>query len=195
MKIKRFIAYIIDIIVVFILSLIIFALPVFSKYQDRYINTTEEVYKNLKESGSAEMTQEENIKFLYDMNSSLLPFLIISAGITLFYFGILSYITNCQTLGKKLMRIKVVPINGNEIKPYMYILREIIITNFIFRIISILTIINCSETKWYSYNSLISNAQTFVYALIIGLMIFRDDERGLHDLIAGTEVIEISKKK
>ena len=195
MKIKRAIAYVLDSFFVFIISLFIFALPFFQKYQEQYINNTEEIYKSVMESGSSEPTEEETIKNLYNLNSSLLPFLIISAGTTIFYFGILSYITNYQTFGKKIMKIKVFPIKGKDIKPYMYILREILITGFIFRIINIIILINCSVTNWYQYNNAVANAQAFFYALIIGFAIFRDDERGLHDLICSTEVQEVSKKK
>lgn len=195
MKIKRVFAYLIDTTFVFFISLVIFALPFFTKYQEQYINNTEEVYKNIMESGSAEMTEEENINALYNINSSLLPFLIINAGTTIFYFGILSYMTNCQTFGKKIMRLKVESVKNKEVKPYLYILREILITGFIFKIINILLIINCGASKWYLYNNALSNASTFVYSLIVGFIIFRDDERGLHDLICQTEVIEISKKK
>lgn len=195
MKIKRLCAYLIDTFIVFMISLLIFALPFFSKYQENYINKTEELLETIKNSGSADISEEDNIRITYELNNSLLPFLIIYAGTTIFYFGILSYITNCQTIGKKILKIKVNSIKDKEIKPYLYLLREILITNFIFRILSIITIINCSPTKWNMYNNALSNAQAFVYALILGFMIFRDDERGLHDIICRTEVIEYSKKK
>ena len=195
MKIKRLCAYLIDTFIVFMISLLIFALPFFSKYQENYINKTEELLETIKNSGSADISEEDNIRITYELNNSLLPFLIIYAGTTIFYFGILSYITNCQTIGKKILKIRVNSIKDKEIKPYLYLLREILITNFIFRILSIITIINCSPTKWNMYNNALSNAQAFVYALILGFMIFRDDERGLHDIICRTEVIEYSKKK
>jgi uncharacterized RDD family membrane protein YckC len=195
MKFKRLLAYLVDIVIVFLVSVFIFSLPIFKKYQENYLNTVDTLYKDIVESGSSEITEEENIQTLYDLNTAMLPFLIISAGTTIFYFGILSYVTNYQTLGKKILKIKVSSVKGKDIKPYIYLLREIIITNFVFRILNIIIIINCGPSKWNMYNNAISNASTFFYALIIGFMIFRNDERGLHDLITGTEVIEYSKKK
>ena len=195
MKIKRLVAYLIDIFIVFMISILIFALPVFKKYQDSYMNKVDSLYESIVTTGSTEPTDEETIETLYQLNTAMLPFLIINVGTTIFYFGILSYMTNYQTLGKKIVKIKVKSIDDKEIKPYAYLIRELLITNFIFRILNIVALINCGPTKWNMYNSAISNASTFFYALILGFMIFRDDERGLHDLICHTEVIEYSKKK
>ena len=68
-------------------------------------------------------------------------------------------------------------------------LRQIIVTNLIPKIFSILSVIFFSGETWYTLNNLIGYLNYVVYLLIIGFMIFREDERGLHDIIGNTKVI------
>ena len=83
-------------------------------------------------SGSSNYSEDDLINIMYDINKAEIPLAIIEFGITIFYFGILSYIFNGQTLGKKIFKLRVVPINGKKLNPGLYLLREIILTNSLF---------------------------------------------------------------
>ncbi len=91
---------------------------------------------------------------------------LLILGIALFAIYQIYLLTSLgQTVGKKVMSIKIVTFTGNANGGFM--------TNVLMR--SIL-------------NSLIS----FVpfYSLVDVLFIFRDDQRCIHDLIAGTKVVK-----
>jgi uncharacterized RDD family membrane protein YckC len=120
----------------------------------------------------------------------MLPVLIINLGMLNIYFGVLQYCFNGQTLGKKLMKIRVVSNEKTKINPSLFMLRSILVSNSIPSLINILLLLFVSKETWveyYSYCGLLQSTLTF---LMLGFMLFRSDERGLHDLISNTKVIK-----
>jgi uncharacterized RDD family membrane protein YckC len=104
---------------------------------------------------------------IYVVGLMVSSFEILILGIVL--FGILQiYLltSDGQTVGKKVMNIKIVMVNGNTNGGF--------VPNVLMR--SIL-------------NSLI--AMIPFYSLVDILFIFREDQRCIHDLIAGTKVVKI----
>ena len=122
------------------------------------------------------------------------PLLIIRIGVLILYFGVLAYLLKGQTLGKKILKLQVVPNKGSTLNPGLFILRSVIITNLVFETISLILLIYCSKNTYFEYNSLIANLGDLLYIIIIGCIILRDDERGLHDLICNTKVISTKKQ-
>jgi len=98
-----------------------------------------------------------------------------------------------NTIGKRLMRIKVVSENEDELNPSLYILREVLLLGIIFKILGIaVTLLIKDISTWYSVYNMISNLSMLVSFMIYGFIIFRDDGRGLHDLIGKTKVVSAS---
>ena len=48
---------------------------------------------------------------------------------------------------------------------------------------------------YLTINSITSNIQTIIYLTIIAFMIFRSDNRGLHEILSQTEVTAVEKKE
>lgn len=197
MKIKRIAAYIIDTVIVTFISSIIFSMPIFIDYQEQY----EDVYKDfikeleyIKDIGSAEYDEERLLDFEYDMINSQKPRQIIDVGLLILYFGVFAYISDGQTIGKKIFKIKIVGVK-NKIQPHLFMLRSIILTNFIPNLVSIITLILGTKEMWLSVNNVVVYINYFISFIIIGFMIFREDERGLHDILCDTEVIDLKQKE
>jgi uncharacterized RDD family membrane protein YckC len=98
-------------------------------------------------------------------------------------------------LAKKLFKIRVVSSTDKPLNPSLYILREVIVTNLIFQLISVIITITLREETWINVNLYLSKVSLFVYFLLLAFMIFRSDEKGLQDLLCKTEVIEEKKEK
>lgn len=117
---------------------------------------------------------------------STLVFCVLSIG----YFGTFAYYNNGQTLGKKLLKIKVTSNNGKEIKHTTYLLRALILSGVLFSLISCVLLLFIKSNQ-YLYTvfliSMISSLITIVSALMVG---FRKDKRTIHDLICNTKVVE-----
>lgn len=198
MKIKRLIAYFIDFMIITFISSMIFALPMFKEDYNEYTKVYEEYtteMTNELNSGSAEVNDEKLLSLNYKVLKSTTKLSIITLTVTIIYFGIIAYLLKGQTLGKKLFKIKVTDLEGNLPNPGLFMLRSIILTNFIPQVVSLFILILASEKTYINTNVYISYITMLLYFLIVGFIIFRTDERGLHDIICKTKVIEINTEK
>ena len=93
------------------------------------------------------------------------------------------------------MKIRIVSNDGSNLNPNLFIIREIILFNVILVIIDIISTICCSKELYYNIQQIITLAKMIVTFSIVGVMIFREDERGLHDLIGQTKVIETKNQE
>ena len=190
MKTKRLFAYITDMFIISIISTLIFQIAYKNTAFQEYEEKTEYYVNEIRNSGSADYSEDDLVNILYDINKIQIPKQIIEFGLTIFYFGILSFILNGKTLGKKILKIRVVPIKGKKLNAPLYFLREIILTNSIFKLLAIINISLCGVEKWYLFNGIITNLETVVIIALLGTLIFREDERSLHDVLCKTKVIE-----
>lgn len=194
MKLKRIFTYFIDLFFVSLISSIIVMIPIFKYDPVKVEEQTNELYSSILETGSADVDEDILVTRLYNLERSSTSLTAITTFVTFIYFGVAAFINNGRTLGKMIMKIKVVPIKGNKLNPGLFILRTLLITSIIPNLISVISIFYLSPNTWYNLTGIISQIQELFFLIILGFMIFRDDERGLHDLICQTKVIDTKSK-
>lgn len=109
--------------------------------------------------------------------------------IIFFYFSVIPYVTKGYTLAKAILRIKVVTLDYQAPKFSQYLLRNIFFIEFLF----LYSIPMVLSSRGFSRIIIIflGGFAFFVIDLVILVMIaVTDDERGFHDLIARTCVID-----
>lgn len=195
MKLKRITAYILDILFVYFIAAALFMLPIFKNDYKNYMDTTTEYIEYIATLGSGEADRDIELDYVYSISKSSQPLSIITCGLLFLYFGVFAYILKSQTLGKKIMKLKVVPDKGKNLDVNLFMIRAIILTNLLPKIASIIVLTKLSPTNWLIAENIISEISNIITFLILGFMIFRDDERGLHDLICKTKVVESNKEK
>lgn len=194
MKIKRIFAYIIDYLIVSFLATLLFTyLPIFKNDYNNFVNTTEEYLETITTSGSSEIDDDYVYQYSYDISKSTVALTTMKCGLAFLYFGVVAYLCNGQTLGKKIFKIKVVASDNQKLNPNLFMLRTLIITNTIPTMIEIICTMYLSKSNWLLVYNITSYISEFIIFIILGFMIFRDDEKGLHDLICKTTVIETKK--
>lgn len=189
MKVKRILAYLIDFLIISIIASLIFCTPIFKKDYKEYSNLNQEYLDYIKETGSGEIDYDIELQYIYDINRASQPLLIITCGFLIVYFGIIAYLCNGQTLGKKILKLRTVPNEGEKLNLNLFMIRSIILTNLLPRIASIVCISLLSKSNWLIAEEIIGYFSSTTLFLILGFMIFRDDERGFHDVICNTKVI------
>ncbi len=213
---KRLVSYLIDIIIVSIFATLItsnsYINKDYEKYNnvyEEYINTVDE-YEKSKEELETKKDSIENydekletlnkeynkkqIDYSYELSKlSIIPS-VFNIICILMYFVVIQYYFDGQTLGKKIMKLKVAA-NNKPLNILNYLLRSLILNEVLINMLSIFFIIILSKNNFLLYSK-ISYVITYVIELIIVFMIiFTKDNRGLHDMIANTKVVETNKKE
>ena len=186
---KRLFAFFIDYVIVSIIVSIITMGFTNTKYQESY----QEYEDLLNRYISQEITMEEYMnsspRIYYDLQQSSVVISIVTVVLSIAYYIVFQYMTNGQTIGKKLLGLKVVE-NNRDPSLKAIILRTIIIQGIISGTLNIVLLYILNQNSYFYVTEIISlleMAFIFVSALFI---LYRKDKLGLHDIIAHTEVID-----
>ena len=158
---------------------------------------TEEEYDSkclliVKKYNDNKMTDEEiidkvnHLSYMTEKNSVIMY--AVSVIACLLYFGLFQGFTYGQTLGKKIMRLKIVSNDGNKVSYKQLIFRTLFLYSIINYLGIILFALAFSEDLFISAVNILSIFNTTLLT-IIGIMIIFNGRRGLHDVICKTKVI------
>ena len=159
-------------------------------YEDKKI-TEKELIKLNKEIDS--YFEKEYKKVDYNIEKYSKYYIIIYIIITISYFVIFNKITDGRTVGKKLTRLKIVNTNNTSPTLINYLIRSLFLYQLSYYILRIILLNILNINSYYQVSTIISNIQLFIEIAIILMISMRFDERGIHDLIAGTKVVNVDK--
>lgn len=196
MKLKRLLAYVIDILLVGFIASAISSIEVINPYYDNYIEAYEKYSKemdSLNEDNVFDKIKSE--EFVLDYQNVLkygVYSSVISITCYILYFGGFQKWNKNQTVGKKLMRLKVVNKNNKDnVRLWQYILRTIIVYNLLFNSLSVVVSYMFKGNLFFT-TSIITSIIGYVITYVGYVMIlFRKDGCGLHDFVSGTKVVEV----
>ena len=196
---KRVMAYIIDVLIFSIVLTPIINWSVINPYIDEYTENYSEYTELVEQANAGEIDTEtdEYKDKIVDLNYNINKYKVISSSISvvgfLLYFAVLQWALKGQTIGKKIMKIRVVANNEDKkLNVGNYILRSLILNNIIFSIILIIGVYIFKAPGYYTLSMVISYLQLLVMSLIMLMVVLRKDFRGLHDFVAGTKVIDLA---
>lgn len=194
---KRFGAYIIDILIVSIISALLSNIGSINYQLDKYAKTYEEVMDVTEKFGDKEITEKEynkeikNLTYTLDKNSTITT--IISIACLIGYFGIFQFSQNGRTLGKRIFKLQVKKYKDGNLNIGNYLLRVLILNNVLFNIARLVLIYTLSKNTYMKTYDYVSNIQLIFQLLIIVSMFMSREGRGIHDIIAGTQVIDLKQ--
>ena len=190
---KRIIAFVIDIVIVSLVVSLINLLPL-DPYKDKYKDTYEKYNEVVQKSTEDEKNdyKDEIIELNYEVYKYRTYSSMFSATALILYFGVLPLVMNGQTLGKKIMKLRVVSNNEKKLNFWKYLIRIVILNNIWLSLINVGAVYVVSGVKFYYVTYVISMLSSLIYMLNLIMVMFRKDNRGLHDMVAGTKVILVS---
>ena len=186
----RLVAYIIDTILVFALMLgVAFILPVnenHKKYMDEYKTIQAELMdgKIKKEEFTS---RYKDIVYDLDYTNTLVS--LSQTVVFILYFIVFQYYNKGQTVGKKLMGIKVISTKDKQLTLDQMAIHALIADSIIINLLLVASVLFIGR-EYYYYASLglqLINYSVIIVALL--MIIFRKDGKGLHDVLANTKVI------
>lgn len=187
----RLIAYIIDFtIVTLILSFILVFVPANNNYDD-YLKEYEQIQMDYLEN---KITSDEyinkSVEVVYDLDYSNVMSMVIGVVVFILYFSVFQFYNKGQTLGKKLMKIRVVSDNpDSKLSMNQYIFRSLIINSLACKILIIGMVLFMSRDIYYYASLSVQGIQMILVIVCAFMVIYSASGRGLHDRIAGTRVV------
>ena len=187
---ERLGAWIIDMIIVgFITSIISTALPLTNNELEGKIDKLEDQVVNKEITTEKFFDEYKNIQYENQKNSMLETG--ISLVITLGYFVIFQYLNKGQTVGKKLLNIRVVDEKTNEPATIIKGLIRSLITLGIASSTLNLILINLLNKNIFVPLYLIITVIESLFILVTAIMMAnKENGKGLHDMMANTKVIK-----
>ena len=194
---QRLLAYVIDFFIVYLViaactgitGALVPAGEKVEKSEKELLEKYEELLKN-PESEGAEKFLEDQKENIYNIGKYGVPTLIFGIIVNVGYFGAFQYMNKGQTLGKKIVKIKVE--ENNPEKKFNYIrsvIRACLTYNVITDLASVLVYLLLKPSNFLIPYVAISMIAFFFKIVTVCLIAFRKDGRGLPDFIAGTHVV------
>lgn len=188
---KRVCAYLIDYIIITFISAALIQISFINPRYDKYVeisNTYNDILADYSDNKiDINEFAEKQQELSYDLNKNGYVYIIGSITISMLYFGVFAYFTKGQTLGKKIMNIKLVNAKEDkDLKIYQYFIRAIVLNGILLNLVILIAI--CFDRSTYnSIYNISSNINTILEILIFVTVVLNG--RGIHDYIAGTKVI------
>ena len=161
-------------------------------YEDSKLSKKE--YKKLEGEVEKEYQKKyEDLAYKIAKNSSISSAIYII--VTILYFGIFNLVTDGQTLGKKIFKLKIVSSDDGKPNIVSYLIRSVLLYNTIYYLVSLIGIYTLNKENYYLVTNIVYQIQYYIQIIIICMVMLRTDGRGLHDILAKTKVISINDIK
>ena len=179
-----------DIVIISLIFKAVSVLPI-DPYKEKYNETYKKYTEVIGENGEvSEENKDEIIELNYEVYKYRTYSSIISASIFVLYFGVLQYALKGQTIGKKVMKLKVVSNSDKDVNIWKYILRIIVLNNIWLTLLNTGAVYIFKGVNFYYVTYVISMLSSLIYMMNLIMIMFRKDNRGLHDFVAGPKVVE-----
>lgn len=189
---KRILAYIIDLIIITLISGV---LTIVFTNNEKYNKDSERLMELTKKVTSGEIARDEYIKeydeLNYDLTKDSIDVTIITIGVSILYFVIMSYYCHGITLGKYIMRIKIVSASGKKLHLGNYLLRSLLINLILSHLSSIILVSVLSKDAFIKYYPKVSNVFTLLIVVSFVIIMYRNDGRGIEDFMGNTKIVNI----
>lgn len=193
-KSKRIWAFFIDYLLVSLFLTMVYQIrilnPNYEKYNETYEKYTE-LISDLDSNEYLSFIESKDYKLInYDLSKYSISLVCINLIVYILYFGGFQFWNKGQTIGKKIMKIKLVSKKDN-LKLWQCLLRTVILYGILFEVIKVIVITFVSVNKFYFINNILSVASSFLFYTVVLCILFRKDGRGLHDILCDTDVVLI----
>lgn len=187
---KRLLAFIIDsIIVTLIFTLFTYFIPESKNVEtlNKQIGEVSEKFLNEEITNLEYFNQYGILAHSLDKEMflpSLLNFVLLIGA-----FVIIPYYSKGQTIGKKLLKIKLVKEEG-DLSINDLIIRNVIINGFGYTLVGLTIMFLVNDNVYFITISILTFIQFLLVIISAFMVLYRHDKKGLQDIICKTSVIE-----
>ena len=192
---RRISAYIADFLLVSIIIALFSEIYIINPYYDEYIELSDEYlgYLELISLEEESISLEKLNKYTYDLSYYSVYILIITVVVNILYYVVFQYYNDGRTIGKAIYKLKVKNKNGKKLKIYQLFFRYCVLLGIITSVISIISLFMLPMNSCINVLSFVQTIDDTLILSCILMILFRKDNRGLHDLISNTYVSDERK--
>lgn len=188
---KRLSAYIIDIA---ILSIVLFLTNIIipKSNEIKNLNASLDVLNEqyLNQEISFEEYSNNYSEINYKLDRQNISYTIVNIIFVIGYFILLPYFSNGQTIGKKLLKIKVIKQDGN-LNIIGLIIRNLIINGLAYMLIITLLLYTLPAYIYFVTTSILSVIQLVLMIVITMSIIKSNNNLVIHDRLSHTKVVNL----
>lgn len=192
--IKRAIAYVIDMI---ILGVLVFGmLLVFNVDKNENIIELKSQMQQLATDYLDDSITYENYINQYAETTYLIDreeiFVnIVNTMLIMIIYIFIPFYMGGSTLGKKLMKIKVVKDDGSKVSLNILFFRSLLINYLGYLLIALASIFILNNFSYFVVTLILTILEILLVIISSFMILYRHDKQGLHDLIVHTKVVNI----
>lgn len=188
----RFLAYIIDIIIVTMLSTLVLTVVPENKNYETYLNEYQKIQAEFLD-GTLEPEEYVNksVDIVYDIDYSNVIPMIIEITILILYYIVFQFYNKGQTIGKKLLKIRIVSEDLGEVSMNQYIVRSLIVPSIASKMLIVAMVLFMSRRYYYYGSFTMQGIQMALIIISVFMIMYSESGRGLHDRLAKTKVIMV----
>ena len=191
---ERLGAYIVDLWLVFLVTSLIATFVNFNQDKVKVLNEqiNDLTDQALNEDISFMTYLEDYGAIAQDIDKNSAIYNVVNAFVIIGFFIVIPYFNDGKTVGKTIMKIKVVRDDGELLSMNNLVIRNFITTSLAYMMLS-LSLLYITPSMFYFIATIIFGfLQILLVILSAFMVIYRRDKRGFHDVIAKTSVIKIN---
>ena len=189
--IQRFAAFILDVFIVsMVASMIAYPFLDMNSIDKLSESSTQIVEDYMKQEISIEEYTNESISVSYEMARKQGILSLITIFLNILYFVVFQIKNDGQTIGKKLLKIKVSSNDGSQLTMNQMIFRSLIINSILIDMVNFCVLLFTNQTAYFYGVGILSMVQFIMIAASGFMVMFSDKRQGIHDLIAHTDVVK-----
>lgn len=188
---QRLVAYLIDAFIITIAISMIASLFVNSDAIQKINNELVDLINRLQNNDVSYLTYIKEVSVLeLELAKQNGITTIVTLFVEILYFVVFQIYNSGQTIGKKIMKIKVISNNG-ELTMNQMIVRSLLINSVLLNMISLVAVSFINDPMQYLYVFGSFESIQYLFVIVTTLMVmFRKDHVSLHDMITNTRVIK-----
>ncbi len=186
----RILAYIIDFIIVMMLSTLVLTFVPTNKNYEAYLNEYQTIQAEFLEGSlDPEEYVNKSVDIVYDIDYSNVIPMIIEISILILYYVVFQFYNKGQTIGKKLLKIRVVSEDLGEASMNQYIVRSLIVPSIASKMLIVSMVLFMGRRYYYYGSFTMQGIQIVLIIISVFMIMYSESGRGLHDRLAKTKVI------
>jgi len=188
---QRLVAYLIDAFIITMAISMIASLFVNSDAIQKINNELVDLINRLQNNDVSYLTYIKEVSVLeLELAKQNGITTIVTLFVEILYFVVFQIYNSGQTIGKKIMKIKVISNNG-ELTMNQMIVRSLLINSVLLNMISLVAVTFINDPMQYLYVFGSFESIQYLFVIVTTLMVmFRKDHVSLHDMITNTRVIK-----